>query len=142
MILIHQLKFNLKRKRKKRIGRGGKRGTYSGRGIKGQKARAGAKIKPQEREAIIKIPKMRGYRFKPIKEKPVVITLEVLNKKFEEGEVVSLASLKKKGLISKNTKAVKIVGRGELKKKLIFKGCQMSKKLEEKIKIQGSELKL
>ncbi len=41
---IHQLKLKSKKKNKKRIGRGGKRGTYCGRGTKGQKARSGHKL--------------------------------------------------------------------------------------------------
>ena len=53
---VHQLTVSKFRKTKKRIGRGGKRGTYSGRGQKGQKARAGAKIKPEVRELILKFP--------------------------------------------------------------------------------------
>lgn len=59
---LHQIE--VKKKEKKRIGRGGKRGTYCGRGIKGQKSRAGAKIRPAIRDLIKKIPKIRGYRFK------------------------------------------------------------------------------
>jgi len=61
---LHQVKPSHKTKTKKRVGRGGKKGTYSGRGIKGQKARAGAKLKPAIRDLIKKIPKLRGYKFK------------------------------------------------------------------------------
>lgn len=61
---LHQIQSSHKRKTKKRIGRGGKRGTYCGRGMKGQKARAGAKMKPAIRDLIKKIPKLRGYKFK------------------------------------------------------------------------------
>lgn len=61
---LHQIQPSKKIKKKKRVGRGGKRGTYCGRGIKGQKARAGAKIRPQIRNLIKKIPKVRGYKSK------------------------------------------------------------------------------
>jgi len=64
---LHQLQPIHKNKVKKRIGRGGKRGTYSGRGQKGQKARAGAKIKPAERELFLKLPKLRGVKINPLK---------------------------------------------------------------------------
>ncbi|PIS13477.1 MAG: hypothetical protein COT67_01505 [Candidatus Tagabacteria bacterium CG09_land_8_20_14_0_10_41_14] len=64
---LHQLKPSTKNKDKKRIGRGGKRGTYSGRGLKGQKSRAGRKLRPQLRDIIKRLPKKRGYRFKPVK---------------------------------------------------------------------------
>lgn len=66
---LHEIKKPENIKDKKRIGRGGKRGTYCGRGIKGQKARAGAKIRPALRDLIKKIPKIRGYRFKRKKKK-------------------------------------------------------------------------
>ncbi len=61
---LHQIQTGTRKKEKKRVGRGGKRGTYCGRGIKGQRARAGAKIRPALRDLIKKIPKIRGYRFK------------------------------------------------------------------------------
>jgi len=61
---LHQLRPKHKLKKKKRIGRGGKRGTYSGKGIKGQKSRAGRKFAPVIRELIKRYPKLRGYRFK------------------------------------------------------------------------------
>ena len=66
---IHQLKPTHKNKPRKRIARGGKRGTYSGKGMKGQKSRAGRRFKPVIRELIKKYPKLRGYRFKSLKKK-------------------------------------------------------------------------
>ncbi len=59
---LHTLQPTHKAKDKKRIGRGGKRGTYSGKGVKGQGARAGAKIRPGTRDLIQQIPKLRGAR--------------------------------------------------------------------------------
>ena len=80
---LHQLKPSHKRKRPKRIGRGGKRGTYSGRGVKGQRSRAGRKFKPAIRELMKRYPKKRGYRFKPLKLKPAIINIGILEKKFK-----------------------------------------------------------
>jgi len=81
---LHELHPIHKPKRKKRIGRGGKRGTYSGHGSKGQKARAGHKMKPIIRELIKKYPKLRGYKFKSKaknqKSKMVTLNLEILEK--------------------------------------------------------------
>jgi large subunit ribosomal protein L15 len=57
---LHEIQPCQKQKTKKRIGRGGKRGTYSGKGMKGQKSRAGAKIRPEVRDLIKKTPKLRG----------------------------------------------------------------------------------
>jgi ribosomal protein L15 len=57
---LHEVQPIHKNKSKKRIGRGGKRGTYSGRGMKGQKSRAGRKIRPSVRDLIQRTPKLRG----------------------------------------------------------------------------------
>ncbi|KKP29686.1 MAG: hypothetical protein UR15_C0010G0005 [Parcubacteria group bacterium GW2011_GWA2_31_28] len=57
---LHQIQTKNSLKKSKRIGRGGKRGTYSGKGIKGQKSRAGAKIRPEIRDFIKKLHKLRG----------------------------------------------------------------------------------
>ncbi len=133
---IHQLKPVHKGKKSRRVGRGGKRGTYSGRGIKGQKARAGAKIRPAIRDILKKIPKLRGYKFKSFRHKPVIVNLDDIVRKFNEGDVVSPASLLEIGLISKRKgrmPKVKILGRGELKKKLTFKEGLFSKSVIEKL---------
>lgn len=77
---LNQLKPNhVNKRRKPRVGRGGKRGTYSGRGIKGQKSRAGHKIRPAERDFIQRLPKLRGYRNKAA-EKPIIIHVDELHK--------------------------------------------------------------
>jgi len=126
---LHQITPIHKQKNKKRIGRGGKRGTYSGRGIKGQKARAGAKIRPEIRDFIKKIPKKRGYRFKSLKLKPEIVNLKDLEKYFNEGDLVSPETLLEKGLIGRiknRMPEVKILGDGELKKKLKIENCKMS----------------
>ncbi|PIR97790.1 MAG: hypothetical protein COT89_02670 [Candidatus Colwellbacteria bacterium CG10_big_fil_rev_8_21_14_0_10_42_22] len=61
---LHEISPIHKNKSKKRIGRGGKRGTYSGKGMKGQKSRAGHKIRPASRDLIQQIPKLRGSKNK------------------------------------------------------------------------------
>jgi len=130
---LHQLKTK-RSKKKKRIGRGGKRGTFSGRGMKGQKSRAGRKMRPALRDFIKKIPKKRGYKFKP-GPKPQVVNLSDLEKHFSDGDIVSPETLLKKGLIGKVKKeGVKILGKGELTKKLEIKDCKMSKKVNEMVK--------
>lgn len=131
---LHQIKPIHKQKSRKRVGRGGKHGSYSGRGIKGQKSRAGRKLRPEIRDFIKKIPKKRGYRFKAIKSKPEIINLRDLEKYFNEEDVVSPEILLEKGLISRikgRVPEVKILGSGELKKKLKIEGCKMSKSAEK-----------
>jgi len=133
-VQLHQIKPIHKQKSRKRVGRGGKHGTYSGRGIKGQKSRAGRKLRPEIRDFIKKIPKKRGYRFKAIKSKPEIINLRDLEKYFNEEDVVSPEILLEKGLISRikgRVPDVKILGSGELKKKLKIEGCKMSKSAEK-----------
>ena len=136
---LHQLKRETKIKKKKRVGRGGKKGTYSGRGIKGQKSRAGRKLKPIIREILKKYPKLRGYRFKEKKDDYEIVNLDILNKKFEAGTLITPQLLKEKNIIKREVK-VKILGRGELQKKLIFKGFLFSKKARDKILKQGGEI--
>lgn len=134
---LHELKPTHKRTRGKRIGRGGKRGTYCGRGVKGQKSRAGRKMVPSIRQLIKKYPKLRGYKFKPQREKPEIIDVDILEKNFEKGDLVSPKTLLEKKLISRmkgKTPKVKILGRGKLNKNLTVENCQVSKSAEEKIK--------
>ena len=141
---LHNLSPKHKRKSPKRIGRGGKRGTYSGRGIKGQKARAGRKLQPMIRVFIKRYPKLKGYRFKAQKENIATVNLDILEKKFSDGEKITPASLLEKRIIRKikgKVPEVKILGRGKLSKKLIVEGCLLSKSAEEEIKKAGGEVK-
>jgi len=133
---IHELKKEYKNKERRRVGRGGKRGTYSGRGLKGQKSRAGAKIRPAIYDLIIKIPKKKGIKYKPLKKTPISINLDILEKYYKNNEIVSPQTLFEKGLITQQRGAlpkIKILGRGRLTKKLIFKKCQFSKQAFSKI---------
>ncbi|MCD6528371.1 50S ribosomal protein L15 [bacterium] len=141
---LHQLKPNHKRKKRKRVGRGGKRGTYSGRGIKGQKARSGAKGKPIIRELIKRYPKLRGYKFKSKKSKIAILNLEALEKSFNSKERVTPEILLEKKIIRKikgRLPEVKILGKGEITKPLIIEGCQLSKQAKEKIEKAGGTVK-
>lgn len=133
---FHNITQKTKIHREKRIGRGGKRGTYSGRGIKGMGARAGAKYRPAERDILKRIPKLRGYKFKSFHEKPAVINVDMLEKKFKEGDTVSPATVLKAGLVRRikgKTPQVKILGRGKLNKKFVFKDVAFSRVVAEKI---------
>lgn len=142
---LHQLSSIRNQKSKKRVGRGGKRGTYSGRGLKGQKARAGRKIRPAWRDVLKRIPKKRGYRFKSPKERPVTLNLGTINQFFADGETVNLKALLKKGLVAKikgRNPQVKILGDGELNKKIGFTGLAMSESARKKTEEAGGQLKV
>lgn len=133
---IHQLKSKHKNKSKKRVGRGGKKGAYSGKGMKGQKSRSGKKSFPVIREFIKKYPKLKGYRFNVFSDKTAVVNIGVLDKFFDKGAVINPETLLEKGLIRKikgRKPKVKILGKGELTKKLTVKDCEVSKTAKEKI---------
>ncbi len=138
---IHELKRKNPNKKAKQVGRGGTRGKTSGRGGKGQTARAGNKRRPQMRDIIKKIPKLRGYRFHSASIKISPVNVSALNI-FESGAVVNPASLFEKSLVRRvggNFPAVKILGTGELSKKLSIVGCKVSASARAKIeKVGGS----
>lgn len=143
---LYELRPLQKRKNKKRVGRGGKRGTYSGKGQKGQKSRAGAGVKPgfrggdtplwkkfhKARGATKKLDiKKRGFQLR--RPKPEIVNLRDLERNFSDGEMVSPETLMGKGLVKKVKHGVKILGKGELRKKLVFKDVAMSKSVRERI---------
>ena len=134
---LHELKPDHKSSSKKRVGRGGKRGTYSGRGMKGQKSRAGTKkFAPIIRELVKKYPKLKGYRNKS-EVKYAVVNFKDLEANFKESEVVSPKSLLEKGLVRRvkgRLPKVKILGAGNLTKKFKIEDCELSKKAQDKLK--------
>jgi len=141
---IHELKIQ-KRKAKKTIGRGGKRGTYSSKGNKGQKARSGAKIDPLfegGRSSLVeRMKKLRG--FKSPHRKKININLNDLEQNFKNGEIVSVESLLKSGLVDKieSMIGIKILGDGTLTKKLsIEKNILFSRSAKEAIEKTGGNI--
>ncbi len=147
---LHELKPNRVKKARKRVGRGGKKGTYAGRGLNGQKSRSGRKTRVGfaggDTTMIKRLPKQRGtvggtdirkgVKLSRYKINQVVLNMDDLNKVFDEGEVVSPKSLLEKKLIYRTKNRipkVKILGRstesagkGKLDKKLLFRGVSLS----------------
>lgn len=141
---LHELSPINKAKKSKRIGRGGKKGTYSGRGMKGQKSRAGRKFQPIIREVIKRYPKLKGYRqnfkVKNEKAKIAILNLNILEKIFNSGDKINPEILLKEKIISKikgRMPRVKILGKGEIKKSLKIESCLVSKQAKEKIEKVG-----
>lgn len=135
---INQLQT--KRKSKKRIARGGKRGAYCGQGMNGQNCRAGARKQPLIRQILKRYHKLRGYSFSITRAKPISINLTTIEKHFDEKMILSPLSLVKSkilGRIDNKLPKVKILGTGELKKKLKVSGCLVSKTAKEKIEKAG-----
>ena len=147
---LHELKPTSARKSGKRIGRGGKRGKMSGRGHKGQTARAGNSTRPEMRELIKKLPKLRGHgvnRAATVNAErvlPVVVNVGALELAFKAGDIVSPKSLVVAEVIStvrRKAPVVKILGTGELTKKLIVEGWQVSASAKAKIEKAGGSVK-
>ena len=141
---IHELKPKHKNKDKKRVGRGGKKGTYSGKGNKGQKSRAGRKMVPIIRELIKRYPKLKGYRSFVLDEYSAVVNLKTLEKTSKDGETINPENLIKKGIISRmkgRNPKIKILGTGKLTKKLIVENCKTSKSAKEAIEKAGGSIK-
>ncbi len=146
---LHELKPTSPRKTAKRIGRGGKRGKTSGKGHKGQKARAGNSTRPEMRDIIKKLPKLRGHgknRARTVNSERVlavvvnVSALEVL----AAGTTVSPKTLVTAGIISavkRKAPKIKILGNGNLTKKLVVEDCQVSQSAKEKIEAAGGSVK-
>jgi len=142
---IHQVIPKTKSRKGKYIGRGGKRGTYSGRGVKGQKARSGRKMRPEIRDLIKKLPKKRGYRSKSFQKDAAIINLESLNKNFVDNGEITPSILVEKGFIKQvggKIPLVKILGKGEIDKKLKITGCLFSKSVKEKVEKAGGTIGL
>lgn len=141
---IHELKRKHPLKKKRQVGRGGKRGKTSGRGTKGQKARAGGKLRPELRDIIKKLPKQRGYRFNIIPGSLVaVVNVGALEKAFSAGETVTREALVEKKVVrrvSGKIPVIKILGAGALTKKLVIKGLTISASAKEKVEKVGGSL--
>ena len=90
---IHNLKRIHKNKKDRIVGRGGKHAKTSGRGGKGQTARAGNKRRPELRDIIKKLPKNRGYQFKSIQRALVVKKDQVF---FEGGKMETFSAMRKR----------------------------------------------
>lgn len=128
-----------------RVGRGGKRGKTSGRGTKGQKARAGRKMRPEMRDLIKKLPKRRGYgknrsRTVRVRARAIAVNLATLDKAFAAGDTITATVLAKKGIVSARggkLPLVKILGTGELTKALSVSGVLYSASAKAAIEKAG-----
>ena len=142
------------RKERKRVGRGlgSGKGRYSGRGIKGQKSRAGshrmrAGFEGGQMPLAMRLPKLRGNTSRdampvgPFRTYSQPVNLRDLDR-FEAGEEVTPESLKAKGLIRSIRKDVKLLGVGELTKKLTISVHAASATAREKVEAAGGTLTL
>jgi large subunit ribosomal protein L15 len=146
---IHNIKREHPNKESRRVGRGGVHGKTSGRGTKGQKARAGHRMRPEMRDIIKKLPKKRGYgknrarSVVPMNLRPLVLNVGFLEKHFEAGASVTFATLSEKKLVKTQKgkiPTVKILGNGEITKKLVLSGLNVSARAKAKIEKAGGSV--
>ncbi len=144
---LHSLKPNVGAKhRKKRVGCGESsgQGKTSCRGGRGQTARWGSSIRHGfeggQTPLYRRLPK-RGFNNRRFKRKVVVVNLSYLND-FVDGTEVNLDLLAKHGLINGTFEAVKILGDGDLKKKLTVHAHLFSESAKAKIEAAGGSIRL
>ena len=121
-------KITKKTKKRLGLGHGSGRGKTAGRGTKGQKSRAGHKIRPAERDLLIRFPKLRGFRNKPLSDKKDVLNLDDLQKS------------KETVFNKKNVGHVKILAGGELKKAVTIDGLKISKSAKAAVEKAGGQV--
>jgi large subunit ribosomal protein L15 len=141
--------FNIRapkgQKKNKRLGRGvgSGHGKTAGKGTKGQKARAGGGVRlgfEGGQMPLFRRIARRGFSNYPFKKIFQVINVSDLNR-FADGDTVTPESLAAKGLAKKRGVLVKILGAGELTRKLMVQGVQVSASAREKIVAMGGEVK-
>jgi large subunit ribosomal protein L15 len=127
---------------KKRLGRGTSSGVgkTSGKGHKGQNARSGGGVRPGFEGGQMPLYRRvarRGFSNYPFKIERVPVSLARLEELFEDGDVVSLESLVERNVVRKSEVHVKILGDGELTKKVTVKGLKVSASARAKIESAG-----
>ncbi len=132
-------------KSKRRIGRGhgSGRGTYAGRGMKGQRSRSGGKNKLLRRgvkQYLQQVPKLRGFT-SPNKNIQTV-DLQSIEKKFESGERITPKRLQQAGLASLRRGPIKILCSGAVKNKFIIQASRFSKAAKEAIEKAGGSVEI
>ncbi len=146
---LNTLKRQTPLKHARRVGRGGKRGKTSGRGMKGQKARAGHRLRPEFRDVLKKIPKLRGHgknRSRSVnsaRSKSHPVNLEKLAHTFSSGETVTPEALCARGLVRRQRGVlppVKLLATGTLEHSINVSGCAVSKGAQEKIERAGGTI--
>ena len=145
---LHDLSPNPGAKhRTKRLGKGESSGLgkTSGKGHKGQKSRSGGGVRPGFEGGQMplhrRLPK-RGFNNFTFADKIAVVNLARIEEKFEDGETVSEETLRERRLMKGVYDAVKVLGQGDLTKKLTFKVDFVSKTAQEKIEKAGGSVDL
>lgn len=135
---LHEIKREHPRQyAKPSIARGGKRGNTSGRGQKGQKSRSGHRIRPAERDLIMRLPKLRGYKNKPIGVPAQVVNVRDLAR---VTGAVTPETLRAAGLIRDAKRPVKILGDGAVTSAVTVEKIAVSAGAKKKIEAAGGKI--
>ncbi len=141
---LNELTASPEAKVRKRVGRGtgSGLGKTAGRGENGQKSRSGASIpawfQGGQTPLYRRVPK-RGFNNAKFRTEYATINLSDLNKYFNDGDVVTPELLKEKGIIKKQLCGVKVLGNGELEKKLTIRANRFSSSAVTKIESAGGK---
>jgi len=143
---LHKLKPRPGAKhRVKRLGCGESSGLGKtcGRGHKGQKSRSGGGVRPGFEGGQMplhrRLPK-RGFNNTRFQDKIAVVNVASLEARFDDGATVNMESLKTARLVKGTYKTVKVLGNGDLTKKLTVEGCKVSASAKEKIEKAGGSV--
>ena len=135
-------------KKKKRVGRGiGSHGAKSGKGMKGQKSRAGysrrAGFEGGQTPLYQRLPKKRGVKqyFKSRVVKPVAVSVKSLVR-YKDGSIVGPGALRKSGFVKEARQKVKLIGKEKLDKKLTVRVHQATKGAIESVEKAGGKVEI
>ncbi len=145
MNLLSKLAPKIAKKAKMRKGQGnGTKGTFAGRGKNGQNCRAGGGVRPGfeggQSGLLMRMPKLRGFK-NPNRVESQTVNLDKLEMTFADGAEVNVVTLIEAGLARKNNAKIKILGDGEIKKKLNVDGVLISTTAKAAIEKAGGTVK-
>jgi len=143
---LHQLAPKNAKKARKRRGQGqaSGNGTFGGRGCKGQNSRAGGGVRKGfeggQSGVLARMPKLRGFN-NPNRVVAQTVNLKDLEASYKDGETVSVQTLIDKGLVNKNNAKIKLLGNGDLKKKVdVAEGLLISATAKTAIEKAGGKV--
>lgn len=132
-------------KKKTIVGRGASsKGRTCGRGFNGQNSRSGGGVRPGFEGGQMPLYRRvarRGFSNYPFKKEYVVVSLDVINEAFKDGETVNLQALKDLCIVKGMNVDAKILSNGEISKKVVVEGLKVSASAAEKIKAAGGEIR-
>ncbi len=130
-------------KSRKRVGRGGKKGTFAGRGMNGQNSRSGGGKGPAfeggQTPWYRRLPHYRGFKY-PFRTEYAIVSLSTLDKRYDENETVDVVSLVAKNVIKNAKSPVKVLGNGNLSKALTVAVDAVSASAKEAIEKAGGKV--